>query len=407
MHQIARSSCRRRRVRLGPVSTDATWIVKFDGPHRGVRVAIKDLLDLAGQPTTAGCVAVARMAAPALTDARCLIGLRAAVARGEASIVGKTNLHELAFGADGINPAFGTPRNPLDEAVIPGGSSSGSAVAVANNEADVGIGSDTGGSIRIPAACCGIVGLKTTWGRIPVEGCWPLAPFLDTIGPLARTVAETVAAMDLLEPGFAAEVAGASAKLHRRVGRIVGHWIDVDPVVSASVDALLDRMRAEHGIEIVDVKLPGWAEAHAAGLTILLAEAWRSNSHLLAGEGVSTEVTERLHLGQSITDAALTKARGQRAIIVAELRTLMTVRRLDALAIPTMPTLPPRMSIANASLTALTRLANIAGVPALSIPAPVPSQLRQPETAKLVSSLQLVGLPGADATLCALTMLLE
>ena len=166
-------------------------------------------------------------------------------------------------------------------------------------------------------------------------------------------------------------------------------------------------MRAEHGIEIVDVKLPGWAEAHAAGLTILLAEAWRSNSHLLAGEGVSTEVTERLHLGQSITDAALTKARGQRAIIVAELRTLMTVRRLDALAIPTMPTLPPRMSIANASLTALTRLANIAGVPALSIPAPVPSQLRQPETAKLVSSLQLVGLPGADATLCALTMLLE
>lgn len=389
------------------MSTDATWIVKFDGPHRGVRVAIKDLIDLAGQPTTAGCVAVARRATPALTDARCLEGLRAAVERGEASIVGKTNLHELAFGADGINDAFGTPRNPLDAAVIPGGSSSGSAVAVANNEADVGIGSDTGGSIRIPAACCGIVGLKTTWGRIPVEGCWPLAPFLDTIGLLARSVADTVVGMDLLEPGFTAEVADAGTKLRRRVGRIVGHWVDVDPVVSASVDALLDRLRAEPGVEIVDVKLPGWADAHAAGLTVLLAEAWRSNCHLLADGGVSAEVTERLHLGKSITDAALTKARAQRAVIVTELRTLMTVRRLDALAIPTMPTLPPRTSVANASLTALTRLANISGSPALAIPAPVPEQLRRPETANLVSSLQLIGEPGNDAVICALAMLLE
>ncbi len=370
-------------------------------------MAVKDLLDIVGQPTTAGCVAVARCATPALKDARCLEGLRAAVERGEASIVGKTNLHELAFGADGINEAFGTPRNPLDAAVIPGGSSSGSAVAVANNEADVGIGSDTGGSIRIPAACCGIVGLKTTWGRIPVEGCWPLAPFLDTIGPLARSVADTVVGMDLLEPGFTTEVADASTKLRRRVGRIVDHWVDVDPVVSASVDTLLDRMRAEHGVEIVDVKLPGWADAHAAGLTVLLAEAWRSNCHLLTGGGVSAEVTERLHLGKSITDAALTKARGQRAVILTELRTLMTVRRLDALAIPTMPTLPPRMSIANASLTALTRLANIAGSPALSIPAPIPEQLRRSETAHLVSSLQLIGQPGNDAIICALAMLME
>lgn len=390
------------------MSTDATWIIKFDGPHVGVRVAVKDLLDLVGQKTTAGCAAVARRAQPASRDARCLEGLRASVGRGEASIVGKANLHELAFGADGINEVYGTPINPLDPSIIPGGSSSGSAVAVATNQADIGIGSDTGGSIRIPAACCGIVGLKTTWGRIPVDGSWPLAPFLDTIGPIARTVTEVVVGMDLLEPGFVGEVTDASKKLHLRVGRIVDHWAAIDPVVSASVEAALTRMRTEHNIEIVDVKLPGWAAAHAAGLTVLLGEAWRQDGHLLSGTGVSKEVTERLHLGQTITDAALQQARAQRDEIAEEIGALLKAERLDALALPTMPTLPPRIgAIANASLTALTRLANIAGAPAISLPAPIPAHLQRPESSNLMSSLQLLGEPGADAVLCALAILVS
>ena len=392
----------------GSVTSDATWIVKFDGPHRGVRVAVKDLFDIAGVPTTAGCEAVAARAQPAARDAKCLEGLRAAVLRGEASIVGKTNLHELAFGADGINEFYGTPINPLDRHAVPGGSSSGSAVAVANNEADIGIGSDTGGSIRIPAACCGIVGLKTTWGRIPVDGSWALAPFLDTVGPLARTVADIVVGMELLEPGFADHVHIASRTLHKRIGRIVRHWVDVDPVVTAAVDALLDRMCTEHSVEVVDVELPEWADAHAAGLTVLLGEAWRQDGFLLNGKssaGVSEEIVERLRLGEGITDERLDKARAQRPVIVNAIRALMTAQRLDALAIPSIPTLPPSVgSTANASMTALTRLANIAGAPALSVPAPVPSAIRQAETASLLSSLQLVGQPGADATLCALTI---
>ena len=89
----------------------------------------------------------------------------------------------------GVNPWYGTPVNPLDPALVPGGSSSGSAVAVATGEADVAYGSDTGGSVRIPAACCGIAGLKTTWGRIPLDGVWPLSPSFDTVGPMARDVA--------------------------------------------------------------------------------------------------------------------------------------------------------------------------------------------------------------------------
>jgi amidase len=169
----------------------------------GLRVAVKDLINMAGLPTTAGCRAVADTAEPAGRDAACLAGLRAAMARGEARFVGKTNLHELAYGISGINAAFGTPVNPLDPRRIPGGSSSGSAAAVAADEADVAYGTDTGGSIRIPAACCGIAGLKTTWGRVSLDGVHPLAPGLDSVGPMARDVNRLIAGMALLEPGFA------------------------------------------------------------------------------------------------------------------------------------------------------------------------------------------------------------
>src|ERR1044071_2420837 len=109
----------------------------------------------------------------------------------------------------GTNPWFGTPVNPLDAALIPGGSSSGSAVAVARGEADVALGSDTGGAIRVPSACCGTTGLKTTYGRVPLAGVWPLAPSLDTIGPMAATVDGLITGMRLLEPGVTPAAAPA------------------------------------------------------------------------------------------------------------------------------------------------------------------------------------------------------
>src|SRR5438552_15995402 len=195
----------------------------------GVRLAVKDIIDVEGVPTTAGSRALERRAAPAERDADCLAGARAAGAR----LVGKANLHEFAMLPIGTNPWFGTPTNPLDPTLIPGGSSSGSAVAVATDEADVALGSDTGGSVRVPAACCGITGLKTTHGRVSLEGVWPLAPSLDTIGPMATTVAGLVLGMQLLEPGFAPSPAPA-----RTVGRLP---TSAHPALEAAVDAALRR----------------------------------------------------------------------------------------------------------------------------------------------------------------------
>src|SRR5437763_15638978 len=134
----------------------STLILKEAAPGPGLRAAVKDLIDVAGLPTTAGSRAVADRAGPAAADAACLAGLRAAIARGEACLAGKTNLHELAYGISGINRAFGTPVNPLDPALVPGGSSSGSAVAVATGEADVASGPATGRSHRAPPRPCAV-----------------------------------------------------------------------------------------------------------------------------------------------------------------------------------------------------------------------------------------------------------
>src|SRR5487761_1272569 len=168
-----------------------TWLARLDAPGDGPRLAVKDCIDVAGLPTTVGCAVIARRAV-------------ATARQAGARITGKTNLTELCWSADGVNDWSGTPQNPVDSRLVPGGSSSGSAVAVATGEADVGYGTDTGGSVRIPAACCGIAGLKTTWGRIPAAGVYPLAPSLDTVGPLGADVAAVELGMRLLEPGFAA-----------------------------------------------------------------------------------------------------------------------------------------------------------------------------------------------------------
>jgi amidase len=239
------------------------------GSGDGIRLAVKDLIDVAGVPTTAGSRALAATAAAAERDAPCLAGARAAGAR----IVGKANLNELAYGASGVNEYFGTPVNPLDPGRVPGGSSSGSAVAVAGGEADLAFGSDTGGSIRVPAAFCGITGLKTTHGRIPLAGVWPLAPSMDTIGPMARAVAGVAAGLALLEPGFSVDVTAAA-----RVGRIRPGGFGVDPVIDAAVDAALARC----GVEVIDIELPGWDLASATSDVIIDAEAVISNRVLLA-----------------------------------------------------------------------------------------------------------------------------
>src|SRR5690242_11671075 len=199
---------------------DPTWIVRLDVPGHGPRLAVKDCIDVEGLPTTAGCQVVAEQASPAGRDAAVVAATRRAGAR----IVGKTNLTELCWSASGVNPWSGTPPNPADPLRLPGGSSSGSAVAVATGGTDAALGTDTGGSVRIPAACCGIAGLKTTWGRVPLRGVWPLAPSLDTIGPMARDVAGLITGMALLEPGFRAAATDAVD-----VGLLT---VDADPLIA-------------------------------------------------------------------------------------------------------------------------------------------------------------------------------
>src|SRR5215468_8682480 len=314
----------------------STWIVKETALGPGLRVAVKDIIDVAGVPTTAGSPAVADRAGPAAADAACLAGLRAAIARGEAWLAGKTNLHELAYGISGINRAFGTPVNPLDPALVPGGSSSGSAVAVATGEADVAYGSDTGGSIRIPAACCGVAGLKTTWGRIPLAGVRPLAPSLDTVGPLARDVAGLATGMALLEPGFT-----VSADPPAVVGRVA---IGADPAVAEAVDAAL----AATGWQISPVKLSGLDAAMTAAMTVLDAEAWRSDGALARSspDRIGRDVLRRLREASGITPAALGRARGQAARWRAALAELWD--RLDLLAVPTLLGFPPALGDAGA-----------------------------------------------------------
>jgi amidase len=361
----------------------STWIIADTQPGRGPRVAVKDLIDMAGLPTTAGSRAVAATAGPASRDAACLAGLRAAIGAGRARFAGKTNLHELAYGISGVNAAYGTPVNPLDSRLVPGGSSSGSAVAVAAGEADIAYGTDTGGSIRIPAACCGIAGLKTTWGRVSLDGVRPLAPGLDTVGPMARDVAGLIAGMTLLEPGFT--VAAAPPET---VGRLA---IEADPVIDEAVDAAL---RAA-GLTVRPVTVPGLDQIIAAAYLVLDAQAWQANRALAAArpELIGADVRERLGRAATISAAQLAEAGEILARWKATLDRLWS--QVDLLAAPTLLGFPPLIENAQDmhAIRGLTSPVNAAGLPALALPVPA--------AGPLPASLQLIGPAGREDRLLA------
>jgi len=366
----------------------ATFITRLPADGSGIRLAVKDLIDMAGLPTTGGSAALEKTATPADHDALCMAGARAA----GTVIVGKVNLHELAFGASGVNEYFGTPVNPLDPQRVPGGSSSGSAVAVADGEADIAYGSDTGGSIRVPAAFCGITGLKTTHGRVPLAGVWPLAPSLDTVGPMARDVAGVAAGMALLEPGFAVDVPAAG-----RLGRIRPAGIDVDPAIDSAIDAALARS----GLAVTETMLPGWLAARDTCGVIIDAEAVESNRELLADpvkrDLLGSDVRARLDGGAAVTPDELAAARAAQPAW----REAMThaLSEVDLLVLPTVPFYPPLLEDARMHLTGFTNPVNLAGFPAVALP--VPSSQRLP------ASLQLIGPPGSEALLLATAAIVE
>jgi len=353
----------------------ATWITPLDpdldplARPDGLRLAIKDCIDVAGVVTTAGSPLIAERAEPATVDAPCLEVARAAGAR----IVGKANLHELCFGATGVNPHYGTPVNPRDPRRVPGGSSSGSAVAVADREADIGFGTDTAGSIRNPAASCGIVGLKTTFGLVPVEGVRPLAPSLDTIGVLARDVADLAAGATLLDP----RLTDSGIQASTTAGRF--RLPDTDPTIDAAIDSAL----VAAGIEAVDIELPGWDAAHTAAITVLFGEALMVNDDVWRHHHgrLGADLVERFTFAQAISPGELGDARARREPWRTELAEVLG--SVGVIVLPAMAAYPVRVDSGAASPNPACPAVNLAGHPAVALP--VPSGGLMPASVQLVA----------------------
>jgi len=369
----------------------STFITRLDTGGTGTRLAVKDLIDVREIPTTAGSRAVERIAEPAPADAACLAGARAAGAR----IVGKTNLHELAMLPIGTNSWFGTPVNPLDAGLIPGGSSSGSAVAVATGEADVALGSDTGGSVRIPSACCGTAGLKTSYGRVPVDGVRPLAPSLDTIGPMAATVEGLVTGMRLLEPGFTPAKAPA-----RTIGRL---RTSARPEIEQAIDQALKTAE----FDVVTLDWDGFEAGTNIFTAIFLTEVWDTD-HALAEahpDGVGEDIAQLLTLHE-LFRPGLADARAQLAGWRQSLLDLFG--QVELLALPTMPVFPPRLTDLTPDslvdviieITRYTGLFNAAGVPCTAQPVLAAGS-------RIPASLQLVGPPHGEELLLSTALRIE
>lgn len=373
----------------GTVARVSTFITRLaePAPAGAKRLAVKDCIDVAGAPTTAGSRVLADRAEPAERDAACLARFR----RAGVAIVGKANLHEICFGATGVNPHFGTPVNPLDPTRIPGGSSSGSGVAVAAGEADWALGTDTTGSVRNPAACCGVVGLRPTFGLIATEGTRPLAPSLDTVGILARTVADVVDALAVAVPDLASSL---SAPAPATVGRLR------IPGTDPRYDAAIDRALVDSELTVVEVHLAGWDAATTAARTILFAEAWVTNADLYreAASRLSPDVAERLAEASTLAAEDVARARRTRETWRAEVDGWLG-RGVEALVLPSLLAVPPRLDEHTSASNPAALAPSLLAGPALTLPVPC--------ARPLPAGLQLLGVPGAEASLLALAARLE
>lgn len=324
---------------------DASDLLRAHGvvpsPVAGVPVSLKDLFDVAGQVTHAGSIVLDK--GPAASDAPAIARLRAA----GAVLVGRTNMTEFAYSGVGMNPHYGTPTAPWDRTTgrVPGGSTSGGAVSVADGMAVAAVGTDTGGSCRIPAACCGIVGFKPTARRVPLEGCTPLSFSLDSIGPMGRTVS-CVALLDAVLAGEPVEMPAAASLSGLRFAVPTNYVLErMDDTVGAAFERVLGRLSAA-GVLIDEIRLDVLDRLPEltlnGGITAAEAYAWHRDLIEAEGERYDPNVRTRIMMGKSLSaDAYLTAIRVRKELIAAADKALADV---DALAMPTIPIVPPTIA---------------------------------------------------------------
>ena len=375
------------------------------GPLAGLPVSVKDLYDVAGETTMAGS-AVCAGEPPAAHDATAVARLRA---QG-AAIVGKTNMTEFAFSGVGINPHHGTPRNPADAqaARIPGGSSSGAAVSVALGLAVAGLGSDTGGSIRIPAALCGLVGFKSTQSRVPRTGAFELARSLDTVCAMARSV----------EDCLIADAAIADAPLAVRRRPLQGMRLavprtlmfdDIEPAVARAFDGALQTLSAA-GAQIVDITLAELAEIATVnapgGFSPVEAAAVHRERFAARRDGFDSRVAARIALGTEVRAADYIAMQDRRRDWIG--RVERAVEGFDALLCPTVPIVAPPIAAlaedaaffkANGLLLRNTFAINLLDGCAFSLPCHAQGDLPV--------GLMLASVRGDDARLAAVALAAE
>jgi aspartyl-tRNA(Asn)/glutamyl-tRNA(Gln) amidotransferase subunit A len=373
------------------------------GPLHGMPITIKDLIDIAGQPTSAGSRVRANHVAT--SDASIIRRLRNA----GAIIIGKTNLHEFALGPTSEESAFGPVRNPLDVTRIAGGSSGGSAAAVATGMGEASIGSDTGGSIRIPAALCGIVGLKPSIGEVPLDGVVPLSFTLDNGGPLTRDVADAAAIWSVLSDR-------PNLELHAPISEIVtlgvlgGYFTDLlSDDVRAAHDAAIARL-GRRGVAMIHRDIADASDIVPTYVDISLSEAaaWHRTTLTTHADEYQPIVRSRLEQGGTITAAAYIAARERQPTLRAQVDAAL--EHCSALVLPTLPIVATPIGLAEvsfgdgetlgtrAALLRLTQLFNLTGHPAISLPIPGTS---------LPVGLQLVGRIGKTDELLRVAAMVE
>lgn len=357
----------------------------YRGPLHGIPIALKDLFYTRGVRTTAGSK-IMRDFVPA-EDATVVTRLREA----GAVIIGKTGMHEYAFGTINTNPHFGDVRNPWNLERITGGSSGGSAAAVAAFMCSAALGTDTGGSIRIPASFCGLFGIKPTFGRVSRHGVVPLAWSLDTVGPLTRTAQDAalllgaVAGWDSKDPESSQEpVPDYAAALHQPISglrvAVLREYVDdpTEPGVLEGFRAALDALR-HLGAQLEDVSVPGVEAAVCASTAIMFAEAASYHEETLRTRPQDYGADVRTRLEQGLRVSAIDYLKGQRTRRSLADSFLALMERYDAIICPTVPAAAPLLGqdmvqfegLAEpipSTATRHTRLFNLTGQPAVSAP---------------------------------------